>query len=371
MSAKLRIFIGYLVLFLLLGITVTQSQILKDTASLNILKSGVDDIYNLRFDKAHDVVQKLNQSFPDHPVVYLLRGMITYWENYPLIPSSPARISYDNDMRTCMRLCEASSDSDDYPEYLLGNLGARGMLLMFYADNNLSDNVFPLAKSTYRYLRQCFDYSLVYHDFYFFTGLYNYYREAYPDAHRIYKVLAFLFPKGDRNRGLAELQKAATNAIMLKAESYYFLSNIYVTYENNYEEAYVYSKALHELYPANPEYLADHLRNLLLAAKYDEAESLIRSPACELDNAFFRAQLTILNGILQEKKYKDYPEAKKYYEKGLRDISVFDSYGNDYAAFACFGLSRICDINRDKQCKKAYRKRALDLTDFKALNFDD
>jgi len=355
---------------LLLSTTVTQGQILKDTASLNLLKSCVEDIYNLRFDKAHELSQKLNQSFPGNPAVYLLRGMITYWENYPLIPSSPLCISYEYDMRNCIRLCEEAGDSDDYAEYLLANLGARGMLLMFYADNNLSDQVFPLAKTTYRYLRQCFDYTLDYPDFYFFTGLYNYYREAYPDAHRIYKLLAFLFPKGDRSKGLMELQKAATNAIILKAESYYFLSNIYVTYENNFKQAYVYSKALHELYPANPEYLADHLRNLLLAAKYDEAEGLIGSPACESGNAFFQTQLTILNGILQEKKYKDYILAKEYYEKGLRDISAFDSYGNDYAAFACFGLSRICDINKDKQCRKAYRRRALDLTDFKTLDFD-
>jgi tetratricopeptide (TPR) repeat protein len=182
-------------------------------------------------------------------------------------------------------------------------------------------------------------------------------------------VFAFLFPKGDRSRGLMELQRAATNAIMLKAESYYFLSNIYVTYENNYEQAHIYSKALHELYPANPEYLADHLRNLLLAAKYDEAESLIRSPSCESHNAFFLTQLAILNGILQEKKYKDYTEAKKYYEKGLREISAFDSYGNDYAAFACFGLSRICDINKDKQGKNIPQK-GIGSDYFKALNFD-
>ena len=65
--------------------------------------------------------------------------------------------------------------------------------------------------------------SSVYPDFYFFTGLYNYYREAYPEAHPIYKVLAFLFPRGDREKGSAELQNAGANSIMLKAEAYSFL----------------------------------------------------------------------------------------------------------------------------------------------------
>jgi hypothetical protein len=254
-----------------LGTTGLQGQILKDTASVNLLKRGVDDVYNLRFDKARSVKQQLNQSFPEHPVVYLLNGMITYWENYPLIPTLPASVSYGDDMRTCIRLCEEAHNQNDYAEYLMANLGARGMLLMYYADNNLSENVFPLAKSTYRYLRQSFDYTSVYSDFYFFTGLYNYYREAYPDTHPIYKMLAFLFPKGDIAKGLMELQTAAQNSIMLRAESLFFLSLITTNFENNYQEACAYSKALHELYPSNLQYLAGYVKNLLLAKKYDEA----------------------------------------------------------------------------------------------------
>ncbi len=354
-----------------LSTTILQGQILKDTASINLLKKGVGDVYDFRFNKARSVAQQLNQSFPGHPVVYLLNGMITYWENYPLIPSSPASVSYEDDMGNCIRLCEEAHNQDDYPEYLMANLGARGMLLMYYADNNLSDKVFPLAKSTYRYLRQSFDYTSIYYDFYFFTGLYNYYREEYPDVHPIYKLLAIFFPKGDREKGLMEMRTAAENSIMLRAESFFFLSLIYINFENNYQEAYVYSKALHELYPANLQYISGLVKNMLLAKKYDEAESLIRSSDIRTGNSYFRTQLTILSGILQEKKYHNYAGAKNLYYKGINDISVFGYYGNEYAAFAYFGLSRIYDIEGDKRNRKICRKQAIDLTDYKKVNFDD
>ncbi len=347
-----------------------QGQILKDTASVNLLRRGVDNVYNFRFDKARSVTQQLNQSFPGHPVIYLLNGMITYWENYPLIPSFPATLSYEDDMRTCIRLCEEAHNQDDYAEYLITNLGARGMLLMFLADNNLSDNVFPLAKSTYRLLKQSFNYTSAYPDFYFFTGLYNYYREAYPMAHPIYKVLAFLFPKGDMDKGLMELQIAAKNSIMLKAESLFFLSLIYLNFQDNYQEAYVYGKDLHDLYPANLQFLADYIKYMLLAKKYDEAETLIRSSDNNTGNSFVQAQFTVFNGIIEEKKYHNYVEAKKYYYKGVNDFSVFGYYGNEYAAYAYFGLSRISDIEGDKHDRKMFRKRALDLTDYKRINFD-
>ena len=58
-------------------------------------------------------------------------------------------------------------------------------------------------------------------------------------------------------------------------------------------------------------------------------------------------------------------------KKGARDIAIFGDYGNSYAAYCYFGLSRISDIKGDKQFKKSYRKQALKLADFKEINFDD
>jgi hypothetical protein len=368
---RFRILNGFIVFCCLTVTTTVQGQILSDTASSNLLIKVVDCIYNSCFDEARNNARKLSDNFPEHPVVHLLNGMIIYWENFPLIPSSSACISYESEMRECIRLCETTSDPPEYAEYLLANLGARGMLLEYYADNNLSEKLIPLAKTTYGYIRQAFDYSSFYDDFYFFTGLYNYYREAYPDAHPIYKFVAFLFPKGDREKGLKEMLTAANHSIMLKAEAYTFLSYIYIQYENNYQQAYIYSKSLYELYPANLLYLTAYIKNMLLAKKFDEAESIIRDCTVGKDNSYFQAQVSVFNGILQEKKYHNNSLAQKYYNKGINDLSSYGYYGYEYAAYAYFGLSRISDINDDKHNKKTYRKKALEMTNYKKINFDD
>jgi hypothetical protein len=348
-----------------------QSQILKDTASMNLLKSGVDDIYSFRFDEARDISERLSSIYPDHPVINLYSGMLTYWENYPLIPSSPSSVSYENYMTSCIKQCEEAQNPDDYAEYLLANLGARGMLLMYYADNNLTDKVNPLIISTYRHVRESFDYTSVYSDFYFFTGLYNYYREAYPEAHPIYRMLAFLFPKGDREKGLKEMQNAGAYSIMLKAEAYSFLSYIFMSFENNYQQSLAYTRGLHELYPDNLPYLAGYIKNLLLIKKYDEAEITMASLIGETGNYYFEAQLAVFNGILEEKKYHNNIEAKRYYNKGISELSDFGYYGNDYSSIAYFGLSRISGMNNDKQNRKTFRKMALELTSYKKINFDE
>jgi hypothetical protein len=370
-AERFKIFIKCIMLSSCLSITAIHAQILKDTASINLIKKGVDYIYNLQFDNAGEVCSKINQSYPGHPVVYLLKGMITYWENYPLLSSSPARVSFETDMRNCIELSEKKYNPTDEAEYLLSNLCARGMLLLFYADNDLSMEVIPLATGTYQYIRRAFDFPSVYSDFFYFTGLYNYYREAYPEAHPVYKSLAFLFPKGNRAKGLKELQKAAKNSIVLKAESSSFLSEIYISYENNYQQASYYSKSLHDIYPANMQYLAVCIKNLLLVKQYDEAESLIISSSKKINNSYYQAQLSIFNGILQEKKYHNIEQAQQYYNKGVRGISLFGEYGNEFAAYAYFGLSRISEINRDKHYKRIYRKQAMGLVNFKKVNFDE
>lgn len=334
---------------------------------MNLVKQGVDNIYNLRFDVAREAVRKLEESWPEHPVLYLMNGMITYWENYPLLPSSSESRSYETDMRSCINASEKYTGDTDKAEYLLANLGASGMLLLFYADNKLSDNVFPLARKTYRHIRQAFDYTSYYPDFLFFTGLYNYYREAYPDVHPVYKVLALFFPKGDRVRGLTEMQKAAEMSIMLKAESSSFLSHIWSSFENNHTKAYTYSNYLHEQYPANLQYLAAHIRNALLIKRYGEAEELLRLSGNSTGNPYFEAQRMIFKGIIREKKYHDYKSARTYYHSGISGILSHGSYGNEFAAYAYFGLSR---ISEDRQERNACRKKALELTAYMDITFD-
>jgi hypothetical protein len=56
--------------------------------------------------------------------------------------------------------------------------------------------------------------------------------------------------------------------------------------------------------------------------------------------------------------------------KGIKDISIFRSYGNEYAAYAYFGLSRISEINGDMANKKRYRDLALKLADFSNIDFN-
>lgn len=357
-------------LLLFLSSLPLNAQLLQDSTALNLVKEDIDYIYNLQFNEASKVYPKIVSLYPGHPIVLLLKGIMTYWENYPMLHSNPSHVAFEEDMRQCIKLSETNQNPDHEAEYLLADLCARGMLLSFYSDNDLIMEVTPLTISSYKYLRHAFDFSAVCTDLYYFTGVYKYYREAYPKIYPVYRSLALLFPPGNMETGLKELQKAARNSIVLRAESYSMLTWIYLCFENKYPESLYYCKILYEKYPQNELFLNTYIRNLLLMKYYSEAEKLLSFATSTEKSKFFQAQLIILKGILEEKKYLNNKLAQQYFNTGINEISLFGKYGNEYAAYAYFGLSRLSDGKDEKRARKIYRREAMKLADFKKINFD-
>lgn len=364
-NLRLCIFLAFMV-----SLLPSKAQVLKDTGTLNLIRQNIDLIYNFRFDSARMIHAQISSKYPEHPVIYLIRGMITYWENYPLLNTSAAKTSFTEDLYKCIKLSEKHETSGDYAEYLLADMCARGFLLQFYADNDQVMEVIPLASGTYKYLMRTFDYTDQSADLYYFTGVYNYYRDAYPKVYPVYKPLAMLFPKGDMMKGLKQLNMAASNSIALRAEATSLLSYIYIGFENNYSIALVHSMSLYDKYPENLQYYTLYLKNLLLEKQYNEAERIMSVLPDNSWNRYFSAQLTILKGIIQEKKYLNIESAVNYYNQGISELAFFGDYGHEYTAYGYFGLSRISEARGEKNTSQMYRRQALRLADFKKNDFD-
>jgi hypothetical protein len=369
MQLKFKIVFAFVLLFFCFNLIDIRAQILRDSISVQLVKKDIDFIYNFQFDDARKNCNIISELYPGHPVVFLLKGMIAYWENYPLLPTSPTRASFEENLKKCIKLCEAGNTAYEV-EFLLTNLCARGMLLLFYSGNDLSREVFPLVPTTYRYIRRSFDLTSVYADFYYFTGVYNYYREAYPEAYPVYKPLVIVFPRGGKEKGITELSIAARNSIVLRAESQALLSLVYFNFEKNYQKATFSARALYMKYPENLQYLITYIKNLIMVNQYSEAENLISFYSSTNVNSFFSAQFAILSGIIKEKKYHDYRQAEEFYSKGVKNIIPFGHNGHEFLSYAYFGLSRINEANGDKDKSKIFREKAIKLADFKEINFD-
>ena len=369
-SKRFKLLMVCVLLPIFLSTSTLNAQLFRDSATLNLIKKDIDCIYSMKFTNAQEIYLKIKKSHPEHPVLFLLRGMQTYWKNYPLLSTSPAHVSFEEDLRQCIKLSGKNKVPAYEAEYLLANLCARGMLLEYYNENDMTMEVISLATSTYGNLRHAFAFTNTCTDLQYYTGVYNYYREAYPKANPGYKPLVFLLPSGNMTAGLTELHNAAVNSVMLRAESYYLLAGIYLNFENKYQQSVYYCKTLCKLYPDNVVYLALYIKNLLLLKQYDEAEKLIITSQKEIENKYYQAQLNIFLGILQEKKYHNNNLAEQYYNSGISKVSLFGTYGDECKAYAYFGLSRISNTKGENAKAKQLRGKAMKLVTFEKINFD-
>ena len=360
------------ILFTLIFTYSANSQILQDPETYARIKTGVDHIYNFEFAEAESVYRYLHSRYPNHSVPYLFKGLIIYWQNFPITPDSPYSKEFIRYLEESYNLAEQRFKADENDaENLLSGLGALGLLLLYFADNGMSRSVISLAPETYKFVMRSFEFTGVYYDFYFITGLYNYYREAYPKAHPIYRPVVIFFPHGNKKLGLQQLKLASDSSLFLKAESNAFLAGIYQSFELNPSAACFYSKKLAYRYRKNTEFRIDYIRDLIIIKKYTEAERLLENMPDTSNNSYLQAQMDILNAVVIEKKYKNDNKAEKLYRTGIKKAEPYKDYGHEYMAYAYFGLSRIFERANDLKNMKKYRKTALDMANYEHVNFDD
>ena len=363
--------IGFVVLLLLVGLS-SQSQVLRDPEAFERVRNSVSEIYNGGYDEAEATYQYLNRKFPAHPINYLLKGMSIYWQNFPLMPGTKNGDLFEQYMQKAIVLSEERlKENENDAEALLSALGSAGLLLLYLADNGHSREVISLAPKTYQWVMKSFDFTGSYKDFYFITGLYNYYREAYAEAHPVYKPVMVFFPHGDKKLGLKQLKIGSDSAIFLKAESTTFLAGIYQSFEKDPYRALIFSKKLADTYKKNQQFRLSYIRDLLVLNKYDEAEKVMNGRDYASISGYFQAQANIFKGIIQEKKYRNYTMAEQHYLAGISKAKPYGDIGAEFVAYGYYGLSRLSAINGDVKTSRHFRKQAKDLSDFDHVNFDE
>jgi hypothetical protein len=362
------------ILFVWMGLSLSwnsSEQILQDTQAFEKIRKGVICIYNCEFDEAQTISQYLDKQYPNNSISYLFKGMMAYWQFFPIVPGTKEEKLFEDYLHKAVDMAETRlkvNQSD--AENLLSGLGSVGLLLLYYADNGESGKVISLAPKTYQWVMKSFNFTKTYKDFYFITGLYNYYREAYAEAHPIYKPVMIFFPHGNKKMGLKQLKIASDSAIFLMAESNNFLSGIYQSFEKDPSQALFYSRRLKEAFVRNTQFKTGYIRDLLVIKKYGEAESLLNSISYATVNKYFQSQVDVMKGIIQEKKYNNKKLAEQLYLSGIAKAETYGQFGYEFSSYGYFGLSRIYSeagkIKTAKQC----HKHAKEMTPYDHINFD-
>jgi len=341
--------------------TISQAQLsyLKRPDLLEKVEACLHYTYSFNFTEARDIHTALHELTPGHPTPHFLEALIVYWENFPLTPSMEASANFIELMDRSVDLSKAlRKDSLTYTEGVFFDLFGRAFTAMFWADNGKSAKLIPDLGNMYRFTKKGFELTEQFDEFYFSTGLYNYYIEAYPETHPGYKPMVAFMHKGDRTLGLEQLVHAINHTVFLKVEATLFMSLIQLNYEKDLNSAAVYAEKLVSEYPRNIFYQG-HLINILLHQhRYEEIKMLLQKTASQ-DDSYSEMIRTLASAFLAEKESGDENRARAAYTKTIEQAKIFGPFADIYQAMGYMGLSRLFEKNGlFKESKNSARKAA-------------
>jgi len=375
LSGNKRTNIKLIVLFTLIFMTpkfASPKDFWEDKNMLDSIKIGIHCTYNFEFDKAEIIFKKANVEYPNHPAVLMCEALILYWKYYPLQPNTETGNKFESLLLES--LSESKQILQERPNHQLANFIAmmpRMMLLGYYADNGLPIKAIPHLSIAYKSVRRGFGFYQKTPEFYFSTGLYNYYREAYPEANPFYKPIVYLFPEGNKETGLKDLYKCWQTSGFIGAEALYFVSYIYINFEANYSEGVKYGCELNGKYPNNPLFAELYIQLLLLNKQYNEAEVVVNDIKSKMGlSDYFKITLSVYDAIIIEHNKTNLNLAENTYQSVVESMRKFGNYSRRYSAYAYFGLSRINKTKGFVEVAQQYKSQAIKIAQYPHVNFD-
>ena len=158
---------------------------------------------------------RLQARYPQHPVVPILRATQLELQNLPLSENKAATAQFVQTVEQGLQLAKRMLDkNEDDPEAVFFMLTCHSYMASLYNNQGESLKAVGESKKAYNYLRDGFGLMDKNPDFYFTTGLYNYYIERYPMDHPIVRPFMIFFADGDIALGLKQMDVAATKRVI-------------------------------------------------------------------------------------------------------------------------------------------------------------
>lgn len=344
----------------------TTAQLLTDNDSKQTIIKGLDKLYNYEFKEADAFLQKVKAKYPYHPVTPLLSALQVQWQNLPLEKNPKAVNLYMSLLEKCQALAEPMlKDANRKAEATFFLLASHGYITLAYTYRKEPMKAANEARKAYGYMKDGFGMVERNPEFYFTSGLYNYYRIQYPETHPMVKPVVIFFENGNKRLGLAQLELAAQRSVFSRVEAAYYYMNVNLKYELNYNKAFVYANLLHDKYPNNPIYLMRFTETLIMLGKYEEAIPKINNLR-KINSPVYQIAANLFDGLVAEKSKRNDKLALEFYTNVLKN-EPDERYTKDYYAMTYLGLGRIAQRAGNKKRADEMYKKALDIAENKGV----
>jgi len=343
-----------------------RSQLLYDAPTQRLVLRAIDHIYAYEFGEVEPLALQIRAKYPNHPVNPMLKALQLQWQYFPVKDNKNTLKVYFQLLQDCIKKANLLEKNEKTrPEATFFLMAAHGYIALVHNYNNEFLKALSESKKAYGYVMDGFKFTEINAEFYFSTGLYNYYVEKYPQEHPIVKPLMWFFKDGNMPKGLQQMDLAARKGTFTRTESAFFLARICLKHEQQYDKAANYLTGLARKYPNNAIFQMRQIEALLLANHFDEAQPILEKFQ-KRNTPFFVLAARTFEGLLHEKSLKNDVKAAELYQAALK-IPYDDEHTKEYHAFALAGLARIAARNNDRKKAIIYYKKMQEVAEYEAL----
>ncbi|MDX2246378.1 MAG: hypothetical protein SF052_06370 [Bacteroidia bacterium] len=319
---------GFYFLFILflfcIGNLSAQLNSFKDQTFRAEADKGLRFMYNMEFDRAEWVFNKLKNQHPEHPAGYFLLGMNRYWQTY-ISETTPD--FYDYTEKQLLLSLEKNKKLEKiptaYPEYIFFEFMNNALVARLYA---LRRNWLPAvnaARKTLTPVKAGLKLTKDAPEIYFLAGIYHYYVATYHNYYPLVRPFLAFFPDGNEQLGLEEIETAGRISNFTQREANFFLIYIYLDETKRLDKGLTVAKSLSQEFPMNTWFQADYARGLIKNHRYTEGEKILLEiqQKFELQSGWNSRMISSI-----ESRYQTFLMIKAYHYLAITQIYLHKDY---------------------------------------------
>lgn len=254
----------------------------------SLLVAGINQIYGIKFADAEKTFSVVEKEYALHPAGKFFKAMITWWRIAVELDNENLDEKFYDQLEQVIDQCDEILDNNsknaDAMFFKGGALGFRGRL------RAIRESWLKAAmdgKEGLNLIIKAFQVNPKNIDLQLGFGIYHYYADVIPKKYPAVKPLMVLFPSGDKNRGIRELENVAFNGRYARIESLYFLMTIYFGDEFDNDNAIKYLNILLKDFPDNPVFQRYYGATLYRKNEFEKSESVFRDILHKADKNYF------------------------------------------------------------------------------------
>ncbi len=327
------------------------------------ITEAINRMYNFDFPEAERDFAVIGYQYPDHPLPDFLMALGYWWR----IEVDVTNEQYDEIFLTYLERAtekaETMFDEDETNKeaafFLAAGYGFQGRL---YSERRSWTKAAFAGRNALKYMdlsrgEEEFNPELLLGD-----ALFNYFsvyiRENYP----LLRPVMALFPDGDKELGLVQLEEVASNAFYTRIEAMYFLFRLYASMEKRPYDALRITDYLHGQFPDNPYFHRSYARHLYSVGRWEDSVKESFEILSRIDEgqegyesnsgryaAFYIAQYY--------QRIREMDNAKKFYLKTLSYGEESESQESGYYLHSLIQLGKMETEAGNRKVAKAYFKK--------------